>query len=65
MRSARRAKPAAAALTACALLVAAPLGGCSTTREKAAAKQAESERILEKRERKRHAKAHDHRSEQR
>lgn len=45
------------ALAAGVVLLAAPLGGCSTTQEKAAAKRAESKRILEARERKRHAKS--------
>jgi len=61
VRSDRRPTPATVALAAGALLLAAPLGGCTTTQEKAAAKQAESKRIL----RKRHAKSHDHGSEQR
>ena len=61
MRSARRPRPAALALAAGALLLAAPLGGCTTTQEKAAAKQAESKRILRKRD----AKSHDHESERR
>jgi len=56
VRSARRATYRAAALAVLALLSVAAMTGCQTTQEKAAAKQAESKRILEKRERKRHAK---------
>jgi hypothetical protein len=37
-------------IAACALLLAGALGGCATTQETAARKQAESKRILEKRE---------------
>jgi hypothetical protein len=37
-------------VAACALLLAGALGGCATTQETAARKQAESKRILEKRE---------------
>jgi hypothetical protein len=36
-------------VAACVLLLAAALGGCATTQETAALKQAESKRILEKR----------------
>lgn len=39
-------------LVACALLVASSLGGCQTTQDTAARKQAESKRILEAREHK-------------
>jgi hypothetical protein len=37
-------------VAACALLLAGALAGCATTQETAARKQAESKRILEKRE---------------
>jgi hypothetical protein len=37
-------------VVACALLLAGAQGGCATTQETAARKQAESKRILEKRE---------------
>ena len=57
MRSVRRATYRAAVLAVLALLAVAGLTGCETTQEKAAAKQAESKRILEKRERKRDAKS--------
>lgn len=52
-------------LVACALLAAAALGGCATTQETAALRQAESKRILEARERKHQAKTHDHGSRKR
>jgi hypothetical protein len=39
----------------CVVLLAAALGGCTTTQETAARKQAESKRILEKRK---HARKH-------
>jgi hypothetical protein len=49
--SASRSMPRAALVTVCALLLAGlPAGGCATTQETAARKQAESKRILEKRE---------------
>ena len=57
MHSARRATYRVAVLAALALLSVPGLTGCETTQEKAAAKQAESKRILEKRERKRHAES--------
>jgi len=43
-------------LTLSGVLVAGSLGGCSTTQEKAAAHRAESERILEAREKRQQAK---------
>jgi hypothetical protein len=46
-------------LAVLALLSVVGLTGCETTQEKAAAKQAESKRILEKRERKRHAESRE------
>jgi hypothetical protein len=55
----------ALALATCALLAAAALGGCATTQDTAALKQAESKRILEAREHKHQAKSHDHGSKQR
>jgi hypothetical protein len=42
-----------ATLALCAPLLAGALGGCTTTQETAARKQAESKRILERHERKR------------
>jgi hypothetical protein len=57
VRSARRATYRATVLAVLALLAVAGLSGCQTTQEKATAKQAESKRILEKRERKRHLKS--------
>lgn len=45
-----------AVLTLSALLVVGGLGGCSTTQEKAAAHRAESERILEAREKRQEKK---------
>jgi outer membrane protein assembly factor BamE (lipoprotein component of BamABCDE complex) len=42
--------PRAGLVAVCALLLAAALAGCTTTQETAARKQAESKRILEKRE---------------
>jgi ABC-type uncharacterized transport system auxiliary subunit len=44
----------AALLVACGLLLAAVLGGCATTQDTAARKQAESKRILEARKHKHH-----------
>lgn len=42
------------------VFAAGSLGGCSTTQEKAAAHQAESERILKAREKRQQAKKHAH-----
>jgi len=50
VRSASRPIYLAGLIAACALLLAGALGGCATTQETAARKQAESKRILEKRE---------------
>ena len=44
-------------MVALVLLLAFAAGGCQTTQDKAAAREAESKRILEKRELKRHAKS--------
>jgi F420-dependent methylenetetrahydromethanopterin dehydrogenase len=56
--SAKRATYRVAAMAALVLLLALAASGCETTQDKAAAKQAESKRILEKREEKRHRKHH-------
>ncbi|HVY78969.1 MAG TPA: hypothetical protein VG898_10730 [Solirubrobacterales bacterium] len=53
MRSARRATCRAVAAAALVALPALGASGCETTQEKAAAKQAESKRILEKRDQRR------------
>ncbi|HEX8050973.1 MAG TPA: hypothetical protein VF504_05850 [Solirubrobacterales bacterium] len=45
-----------AILLLCGAIAAGGLGGCSTTQEKAAAHQAESERILEAREKRQERK---------
>ena len=56
-------------LAVCGLLLVGAFAGCSTTQEKAAAQQAQSERILKarakrqaakKRERQKHKHKHDH-----
>jgi hypothetical protein len=52
VRSARRATYRASVAAVLVLLLAFAASGCETTQDKAAAKQAESKRILEKRERK-------------
>jgi hypothetical protein len=49
VRSARRHIPRAGLLAVCGLLLVAALGGCQTTQETAALKQAQSKRILERR----------------
>ncbi len=64
MPSARRA-PQLAVLALCGALGAGSLAGCETTQEKAAAQQAESERILEARakrqeEKKKNRHKHEH-----
>lgn len=59
MRSASRNASRAAVLALCAPALLGGLSGCTTTQEKAARKQAESKRILEREARKRqrhHAK---------
>jgi len=53
VRSARPGTYRLAAMAALVLLLAFSASGCETTQDKAAAKQAESKRILEKREEKR------------
>ena len=50
------------AVAACACLLAVGAAGCSTTQEKAAAKQAESRRILAARKHRQDAKKHDHKT---
>lgn len=66
MRSVRRQTPRLGLLVACGVLLAAPLAGCTTTQETAAKKQAQSKRILEKRESKRkHRQADGKRSQKR
>jgi hypothetical protein len=61
VRSARRVTYRVLALAVLALLLVAGVSGCETTQDKAAAKQAESKRILDRREqrqkRKQHAKS--------
>jgi hypothetical protein len=54
-------------LIACSLLLAGVLGGCATTQETAARKQAESKHILaaRKHKQKRQSKSHDHGSKKR
>jgi hypothetical protein len=65
VRSVRRAAYRAGLLAFLVLLLAVAASGCQTTQETAALKQAESKRILEKREQKRRSKAHDHGSKKR
>lgn len=62
MPSAKR-KAQLAVLVLCAAIGAGTLGGCSTTQEKAAAHQAESERILEAREKRQEKKKQKKRHE--
>ena len=50
MPSASRLMSRPGLIAVCALLLAGALAGCATTQETAARKQAESKRILEKRE---------------
>lgn len=64
MRSASRLISRAGLIAVCGLLLAGALAGCTTTQETATRKQAESKRILEKRELKRkHRQADRKRSE--
>ncbi len=65
MPSASRATYPASLLVTCALLLAVVASGCQTTQDTAAEKQAESKRILEKREQKHRTKSHDQESEKR
>jgi outer membrane protein assembly factor BamE (lipoprotein component of BamABCDE complex) len=53
VRSVSRQLQRASLLAVCGLLLAAALAGCTTTQETAARKQAQSKRILERREHKR------------
>jgi hypothetical protein len=66
VRSARR-HARIAVLALCGALVAGGLAGCETTQEKAAAKQAESARILEARAERQQQRKHQgkHREEKR
>jgi hypothetical protein len=57
VRSARGHIHRAGLLAVCGLLLIAVLSGCTTTQETAARKQAQSKRILEKREQKRKQRA--------
>jgi hypothetical protein len=63
VRSARRHPAGIALLGACAALLVGALGGCATTQDTAALKQAESKRILEARKHRqkhrRQSKSHD------
>lgn len=65
MRSASGSKHRAVLLVACVPLIAVAASGCQTTQDTAAAKQAESKRILEAREQKQRSKSHDQGSEKR
>jgi hypothetical protein len=64
VRSASRHMLRACLLAACGLLMVAGIGGCATTQDTAALKQAESRRILERREhrqaKKQRSKSNDH-----
>ena len=59
MRSASRATYRASLLATCVLLLAVAMAGCQTTQDTALEKQAESKRILEKREQKQQSKSDD------
>jgi hypothetical protein len=66
VRSASPRIPRAGLLAICGLLLISGLGGCTTTQETAARKQAEAKRILEQREHKRrHRQADRTRSKER
>lgn len=66
MHSASRPMSRAGLIAVCGLLLAGALVGCATTQETAARKQAESKRILEKRELgRKHRQADRKRSEKR
>ncbi len=64
MRLASRHIFRAGLLAVCGLLLVAAISGCATTQETAELKQAESKRILERREhkqaKKQQSKSHDH-----
>jgi hypothetical protein len=55
----------ASLLATVVLLLTVAVTGCQTTQDTAAEKQAESKRILEKREQKQRSKSHDHGSKKR
>ena len=65
MRSASRATYRASLLATCVLLFALLAAGCQTTQDTATERQAESKRILEKREQKQRSRSHDKGSEKR
>jgi hypothetical protein len=65
VRSASRVTYRASLLATCALLLALAVAGCQTTQDTAAEKQAESKRILEKREHRQRSKSHNQGSEKR
>jgi hypothetical protein len=69
VRSARHPIFRAGLLAVCGVLLVAALGGCTTTQETAALKQAQSKRILEARKhrqkQKHKSKSHDQGSKQR
>ena len=62
MPSVRRHLIRAAALVACIVLALELLGGCATTQDTAARKQAESRRILAARKHRQQARADDHKT---
>jgi hypothetical protein len=59
VRSASRATYRASLLATCVLLLAVAVAGCQTTQDTAAERQAESKRILEKREQVQRSKSDD------
>ncbi len=59
MRSVSRPISRAGLLAVCGLLLVGALSGCSTTQETAALRQAQSKRILERREQRRHHRKAD------
>jgi len=65
VRSARRSTYRAGLLAILVLLLGFAASGCQTTQDTAAQKQAESKRILEKREQKRRSKSHERESRKR
>ena len=69
MRSASPRIARAGLFAICGVLLVVALAGCTTTQETAAKKQAQSKRILERREHKRkhkhQSKSHEHGSKQR